>query len=344
MTTIREVAKKAGVSVATVSRVINQNGYVKDSTFEKVQEAIKELNYRPSAIAVSLNNKKTKTIGLILPDITNPFFPELAKAVEEVANNYGYTMILCNSSGTVKNEIDQIELLQSKYVDGIILASDSFVEKDYKDVNLPMVLLDRGANPKNSSIRVNNFYGGVLATEHLLEQGCIKIAHLAGPKHVFTGQQRLEGYRSVVESMKWFDEKLVAYANYQLDDAITATKELLNKNKGIDGIFAGNDLMAIGCIKAIHSFGLSVPEDIAVIGFDGISLTNMIIPELSTIKQPIYEMGKEATNQIIKEIEGNHKESRDIEFDVTLIQRESTNRKRRPGLEDGATFKDNGNR
>ncbi|OZU88204.1 transcriptional regulator [Virgibacillus indicus] len=327
MANIRDVAKKAGVSVATVSRVVNKNGYVKKSTLEKVNKAISELNYSPNAIAVSLNNKKTKTLGLILPDITNPFFPELAKAVEEVANQNGYTMILCNSNGLLEKEMEHIEMLERKYADGIILASDSYTEERLKGTDLPMVLLDRGVNPNHSSITANNFSGAVMATKHLLKQGCKKIAHIAGPKNVLTAVDRLKGYQSVVRDSNWYDGDLIIHANYNTKEAITATKKLLEMDSSIDGIFASNDLIAIGCLKAIRSIGWKVPDDIAVIGFDGISLTDLIIPQLSTIKQPVYEMGEAATKLLINEIEVGKKESLFKEFDVTLIHRESTDKR-----------------
>lgn len=327
MANIRDVAKKAGVSVATVSRVVNKNGYVKESTLEKVNKAISELNYSPNAIAVSLNNKKTKTLGLILPDITNPFFPELAKAVEEVANQNGYTMILCNSNGLLEKEMEHIEMLERKYADGIILASDSYTEEGFKGTDLPVVLVDRGANPNYSSITANNFSGAVMATKHLLKQGCKKIAHIAGPEDVLTAAERLKGYQSVVKDSDWYAEGLIIHANYNTQEAITATKKLLRIYSNIDGIFASNDLIAIGCLKAIRSMGMKVPEDIAVIGFDGISLTDLIIPQLSTIKQPVYEMGEAAANILIKEIESGQKEPLFKKFDVTLIQRESTDKR-----------------
>ncbi|ADC49331.1 Transcriptional regulator, LacI family (HTH and periplasmic-binding domains) [Alkalihalophilus pseudofirmus OF4] len=324
MTTIREVAKMAGVSVATVSRVINGNGKVKQATEEKVREIIKELNYVPSAIAVSLNNKKSKTIGLMLPDITNPFFAELAKGVEEVAKENGYTVILCNTNGDLQSELDHLQVLEQKYVDGIILSSHTLSYSDVEHIATPIVSIDRTLEGNFPSVTSNNFQGAVMAVRHLLEKGCKKIAHISGPQSIRTARLRLQGYLEVVGDLDWYTEALVADGDYEIKSGYEATRTLLQMNRDIDGIFAGNDLMAVGCLKAIHSLGLHVPRDISVIGFDGINFSKITIPELSTISQPIYDMGLLATNTLLKAMEGQCYEQMVYELDVQLIERDST--------------------
>ncbi|MEC2071411.1 LacI family DNA-binding transcriptional regulator [Alkalihalophilus marmarensis] len=324
MTTIREVAKMAGVSVATVSRVINGNGKVKQATEEKVRGIIKELNYVPSAIAVSLNNKKSKTIGLMLPDITNPFFAELAKGVEEVAKENGYTVILCNTNGDLQSELDHLQVLEQKYVDGIILSSHTLSYSDVEHITTPIVSIDRTLEGNFPSVTSNNFQGAVMAVRHLLEKGCKKIAHISGPQSIRTARLRLEGYLEVVGDLDWYTEALVADGDYEIQSGYEATRKLLQMNPEIDGIFAGNDLMAVGCLKAIHFLGLRVPDEISVIGFDGINFSKITIPELSTISQPIYDMGLLATNTLLKAMEGQCNEQMVYELDVQLIERDST--------------------
>jgi LacI family transcriptional regulator len=322
---IRDVAKKAGVSVSTVSRYINKNSYVKESTASRIQEVITELNYKPDAIAVGLSSKRIQVLGLIVPDITNPFFSLLAKSVGEAAKKLGYTVILCNSDGRLENELEHIEMLESKYVAGIILASNTFNEHSLIDSKTPIILVDRLTDGNFSVVTSNNRKGGRLATKHLVEIGCKKIAHLSGPLHIYTAQQRLRGYLDIVENFDWFSNDLIKETNYQVEDAYQTTLDLL-RNEEIDGIFAGNDLIAIGCLKAIHSQGLQVPKDIAVIGFDGIPVTELVIPELSTISQNVYDMGMEAVGIIYNTIEKDDREIRFKELDVTLIKRSSTKR------------------
>lgn len=329
MSTIKEVARLAGVSVATVSRVINKNQNVSFDTTLKVQRVIDELNYIPNSIAVSLNSKKTKTIGLILPDITNPFFPEMAKAVEEVVRDRGYSLILCNSDGALENEIEHINMLEKKFVDGIILASNFFSKQYYKNYKTPIVLIDRKADSEFSSVTSNNFSGAVLATKHLLDVGCKKIAHITGPPSVITASDRLGGYLSIASKYSWYSKDLLIHADYEIHAGYLATKQLLQNVNGVDGIFAGNDLIAVGCMKAVYAAGLKVPDDIAIIGFDGIAFSKILIPELSTIAQPIYDLGSRAADILLDEIEENSHEKTFLKLDVELVIRESTKRKKR---------------
>ncbi|WP_332631825.1 LacI family DNA-binding transcriptional regulator [Halalkalibacter flavus] len=328
MATIREVAKKAGVSVATVSRVINGTGRVKKATEEKVLDIVKQLNYTPSSIAVSLNNKKSKTIGLLLPDITNPFFAELAKGVEEVAKKKGYTVILCNSNGDLQSELDHLQVLEQKYVDGIILSSHTLTYSHIEECKIPIVSIDRTLDGKLSSVTSKNYEGAMLATRHLLKKGCERIAHIAGPQNIVTARKRLEGYMAVVKDKSWYSDELLVYGDYEIQTGYEATLKLLNSTQKIDGIFAGNDLMAVGSLKAIYSLGLRVPEDVAVIGFDGINFSKITIPELSTIAQPIFEMGLLATDTILDEIVNNKKNQSFHELSVSLIERDSTKKSR----------------
>lgn len=323
MTTIRDIAKMTNVSVATVSRVLNESGYVNEKTKQKVLAVMKELDYKPNTIARSLNNKKTKTIGLIVPDITNPFFPELARAVEDTAQVYGYTVILCNSDEKVDKEKEYIDVLKQKYIDGIITASNAY-QLYTQNSDIPVVALDRSRDENVPTVISKNRMGGKLATEHLLEIGCKKIAHIAGPPNTKPAIDRCKGYLDLVQEKDWYSTNLIIEGNFDPITSEEETYKLLQELPDIDGIFAGNDLMAVGALKAISRLGKRVPEDIALIGFDNISLSTMTVPELSTIAQPIYDMGAIATRMLIKQIEQKDTEHSFHELDVKLIQRAST--------------------
>lgn len=326
--TIREVAKEAGVSVATVSRYLNKNGYVSDVSKGKIKAVMKRLDYKPNEIARGLARKKTNTIALIIPDIKNPFFPELVVAIDEVARSKGYSIILIN---TVEDELQDNNFwksLQSRYVDGFIIAAFRFnknVLKSIHDLQIPYVRVDRAAsNETPHSIGLDNYKGAKLATEHLLEIGCKKIAHISGPKSYPPSIDRICGFADTV--MKWFpDEEPIVYeGNFTLSSGKKMTKQLLNDDASVDGIFLANDLMAIGSLKALKSMAINVPKDVALVGFDGIELTEMVEPEITTVEQPIYEIGVVATNKLIHLIEKTADDTLDLELDVRLVKREST--------------------
>ncbi|GGE27864.1 LacI family transcriptional regulator [Pullulanibacillus camelliae] len=324
MTTIRDIAKAAEVSVATVSRVLNNNGYVHVDTRARVLKIIKEFNYRPNAVARSLYKKQSNTIALILPDITNPFFPELAKAVEDALNLYGYTLMLCNSDERPLKEREYVEILKQKYVDGVILVSHTLAPEDLERLGLPVVIVDRNVHGKIPTVLSNNIGGARRGTRFLKEKGYKVIAHLRGPENIVTSNERYQGYLDVVADESWFHEGLTAVGNYNMKESVTATKELITKYPEIDAIFSGNDVMGVGAVKAVQEMGKQIPDDIGIIGFDGITLGEMIYPELTTIAQPIYEMGVLAARMLIKLIENKPLNTTFYEFPIKLIERKTT--------------------
>ncbi|AZU59957.1 LacI family DNA-binding transcriptional regulator [Neobacillus mesonae] len=324
MVSIKDVASHAGVSVATVSRVLNAKGYVSEDTRKKVEQAIDELNYKPNEVARSLFKKQSKTIGLIVPDITNPYFPELARAVEDTAAKLGYTVILCNSDGKIQKEQHYMDVLMQKYVDGIILSSDTLSDEQIKALHIPVVSIDREISKDIPTIVVENKKGAKLATQFLQQKGRKRIAHIRGPVHIVNANERCEGYQEVVGNEQWFNESYIVNGHFEMDAAIEATIELLQRHPEIDGIFAANDTMAIGAIKAVHKLGKRTPEDIAIIGFDGISLSKATIPELTTIEQPIYTMGEKAAAMLIEFIEEKPIAETFYRLDVQLVERESS--------------------
>lgn len=328
MSNIKEVAALAGVSVATVSRVINRNGYVSKATEEKVLNAMEELQYEPSAIARGLAGKHMATIAIIVPDITNPFFPELVRAVEDKCREHEFGVFLCNSDNQSFKEKSYLELLKRKRIDGIIFATNSLEKKDVDSLeksNIPFVVLDRAPFENTCDIvRANNYEGAVLAVEHLLDVGCKRIAHIYGPLEIATARERMRGYEDTVKDLPWYSPSLMIAGDFQINGGMNAIDALLARHSEIDGIFVGNDLMAIGALKALHRRGIRVPDDVAVCGFDGIAMTEITEPELTTVAQPTYDMGKLAAKLLINKIKGKHSDYQVHELDVQLLKRKSS--------------------
>lgn len=324
MTTIRDVAKEAEVSVATVSRVLNNNGYVNEDTRKKVLKVIEKLNYKPNAVARSLFKKQSKTIGLIVPDIKNPFFPEIARAVEDVMNLHGFTLILCNSDEYGEKEKKYLEILKQKYIDGIIIVTSKLTSKDLKEAGIPIVALDRVPKDEIPSVSVDHYDGARKAVQYLKSIGCKKIAHIRGPKDIISSEERYRGYLDEVKSEAWFQEDLVVNGDYNVNASATVTELLLQRHPDIDGIFAGNDQMAVGVLKAANQLQKVIPDDLSLIGFDGIELGRLIIPELTTISQPIYELGSTAAKMLLDLINGKTLEKMHVTYEASLVIGKST--------------------
>lgn len=327
LATMRDVAHLAGVSIATVSRVINKKDTVNIETAGQVQKAIEQLKYEPNAVAQGLAGKKMGIIALILPDIVNPFFSELARGVEDVAYRKGLTVIIGNSHDLGLKESHYIKVLK-KCVDGFIFVSNIIREVDvesFRVEGIPIVLLDRSQNIASCPvIRSNNREGAKLAVQHLIEQGCGKIAHIYGPQEFITARERLLGYEEAVKGLQGYSPSLRVSGDFDIESGRKAVEQLLASHSDIDGIFAGNDLMAVGVLKALRERKIRVPEQVKVCGFDGIALTEITEPELTTVAQPIYEMGKLAAKMLLKEIESGMRENTIIELDSTLIHRKSS--------------------
>jgi LacI family transcriptional regulator len=328
MSTIKDVAKEAEVSVATVSRFLNSKGYVNEETRKKVLEAIEKLNYKPNAVARSLYKKQSKTIALIIPNITNPFFPEVARAIEDVMNDKDYTLILCNSDDQEEKEQKYFEMIKQKYVDGVIIVTSTLTPKHIEKNGVPIVAVDRFIDEDIPYVSVNNVKGARKAVRYLLDSGCQKIAHIRGPEHLQNAEERYHGYLMEVENEEWFDHCLIKNGNFNYKTAMDITQELLAKHPDIDGIFAGNDYMALGVIKAAIKLGKKVPEDLSVIGFDGINISKLTNPEITTIAQPIYQIGYTAAEMLLDLIEGRPIDKVHHQLDVSFSEGQSTKRMR----------------
>lgn len=307
MVTIKDIAKRARVSVGTVSNVLNNTAIVREETKNRVLQAIEERNYEPSRIARSLASKKTKTLGFIIPDIANPFFPEMARGAEDYAVQRGYHIYLCNSDNNPKKEMEYIKDLTGRWVDGIVIVtSDSATEQvsELRKISIPLVAADREIeNLETDTVIASNMKGAYEATRYLLELGHRNIAFICGPPITKTAQKRHEGYKKALNERGLYNLRLVRYGSYDMDTGIIMTKRLLKDEPTLTAVFAGNDMIALGVIKAVEEEGLSVPEDISVVGFDDIYVSALIKPRLTTVRQPIYEIGREAASILINRIE-----------------------------------------
>lgn len=325
MVTIKDVAKEAQVSVATVSRVINNQGYVHEDTRAKVEKAIKALQYRPNNVARSLFKKKSKMIGFIVPDITNPYFPQLVRAVEDVTNKAEYTTFLCNSDEDLKKELMYLEKMQENHIDGAIIVSNTLELEHVERLNLPIIALDRFFHNSIPSVTVDNYNEARKAVRFLLENGCKKIAHIKGPKYIENSILRQKAYEDEMNEQNM--PLIECEGEYHLKDSEKAFLELLKQNPDIDGVFAGNDVMAVGALKAARRLNLSVPEDLSVMGFDGIEWTETVSPEITTMAQPIYEMGKRAATMLLELIDGKRLDDVHVVYDTEMVIKESAKRR-----------------
>ncbi|MTI67348.1 MAG: LacI family transcriptional regulator [Firmicutes bacterium] len=330
--TIKDIASLSGVSTTTVSKILNNKDKdISKETRKKVLKIIKEKNYVPSTVARSMVTRKTKTIGLVIPDITNPFFPELARGAEDKANEAGYNIMFCNTDDDLDKEEKYINMLVEKMADGIIFTQSDKRTEGFKNTSLnsiPIILIDRDMDYEGikGKVLVNNFDGSYKGVSYLLKKDYKKIAFISGPLTLNTGLERLKGYKKALKDFSVeYDDNLVIIGEYKREWGFEAIDILMNKNLDFDAVFCGNDLIAISVIKKLKELGKSIPEDVAVLGFDDIYMADLIEPELTTIRQPNYKMGYKAAELLINVLENpNKKMNEKIILDTELIIRKST--------------------
>ncbi|MBB6675184.1 LacI family DNA-binding transcriptional regulator [Cohnella nanjingensis] len=324
MATINDVAERAGLSVTTVSRVLNNRGYISEKTRRKVYDTMAELNYQPNEIARSLLRKQSNLIGLIVPNVSHPFFGELTDAIEYHAYRLGYKLLLCNSQLDPAKERDYIEMMKRHRVDGIIMGSHTLEVQEYRNLNYPLVTIDRriDAIPYVAS---DNGRGGELAAELLIGKGCRKIAHFCGNLQL----DMLSNLRTTA-----FEDKLrshgITFITLQTDMNVFDQQEyerlmatLFQSHPDIDGVFATSDIIASFVIKWCRKLGKEIPQDIRIIGYDDVNAATWVSPAITTIKQPIEDMGRLAVELIRKQIDGEPFETENV-LPVGLIERETT--------------------
>ncbi len=324
MVSIREVAKKAGVSPATVSRVINGTAKVDPAKKERVLAVIKETGFKPNALARALFKKSSKIIGVIVPNIENAFFGELARAIEEEAYQNNYRILLCNSQNDMEKELLNIQALSQLQADGIIIMTNSEdLASKIESCSIPFVILDRKIEGLDeiAFIEADHYKGGRMAMEHLLHCGCKNIVCMRGPQKFSSGQQRFRGYQDVCRENglkeQWLD------CDYDYEEGLQVAEKLLEEYPDVDGILACNDMVAIAVYKILLNRGLRVPEDIQLMGFDNIRFSRLFAPEFSTIIQPIREMGALAAQVIMRYANGESIRKENV-FDVSLVERQTT--------------------
>ncbi|GGE55305.1 catabolite control protein A [Pullulanibacillus camelliae] len=304
--TIYDVAREAGVSMATVSRVVNGNPNVKPTTRKKVQDAIKRLGYRPNAVARGLASKKTTTVGVIIPDISSIFFSELARGIEDIATMYKYNIILSNSDQNEDKELHLIQTMLGKQVDGIVFMggkiSDNLIE-EFKQSPVPIVLAatldERQTIP---SVNIDYDQAAYDAVSYFIDRGHKRIAAVSGPLHdPINGKKKIEGYnRALKEGNIKPDEELIIAGDYTYDSGKEATEQLLALQEPPTAIFASNDEMALGVIHQIQDTGLNVPNDIEVVSCENTRLAQMVRPTLSSVVLPMYDIGAVAMRLLTK--------------------------------------------
>jgi LacI family transcriptional regulator len=328
--TIKDVANRAEVSITTVSHVINKTRFVSQELVQRVQAAMEELNYQPNTLARSLRMGETKTIGLIVPDNSNPFFAEVSRIIEDISFEKGYGVFLCNSDGILEKEAAYIRMLIAKQVDGIIFIAAENTQENLTDLthrNFHVVVVDRDLPDSTIDVvLVNNELGGCEAVNYLLNLGHIRIACITGPSQLTPNAARVEGYRLALHKAGIpLREELVVPGDFRSLSGEKAMERLLQLDEPPTAVFACNDLMAIGALRALRNHNLRVPEDISVIGFDDIPTSGEVTPALTTIAQPIAKLSTCAAELLIKRIQGDHKSeaAQRIILDTQLVIRDS---------------------
>jgi LacI family transcriptional regulator len=323
--TMKDIAERVGVSKTTVSMVINKkDSNISEETKKKILDIVEETGYIPNNVARGLNTRKSGSIAIIIPDISNPFFSELSRAVEDVANKLGYNVILCNSDNNSNKEKKYVELLISKLIDGVILIPGEESEASAKLLKLngiPFVFVDRYIKGFEDypGIYFDNKQGIKCGIEYLYVKGKRNIVFVSGPKKINVNKERINGYKEIMTEYGIYNKLLIFESTFSLEGGIEITNKIIDECESFDAIFYSNDIMAIGGMKTLKRRKYKIPKDILVMGFDGITLSRMIEPELTTIQQPIYSMGQQACNLIIDIIKGESIENAQIYFTPNII-------------------------
>jgi LacI family transcriptional regulator len=329
--TMSDVARQAGVSLMTVSRVINNKEGVKSETRQDILKVISKLGYRPSAIARSLATQETRTIGLVIPDVSNPFFADITRGVERLAYSEGYHVFLCNTEEDPLRELAVIQSLEEKCVDGLILCSSRLDDEKLVDLLArlpPVVLINRCLSQNNenilNSVIIDDHQSGWLATQHLIQRGHQQIGFLAGPLASYSGLGRHQGYLAALQDAGIsFEPGWVSNCQPSVEGGYEMTRQLLAKCPHLTALFCFNDLVAIGAIQACEEIKRRVPEDLAIVGHDDIPLAALVSPALTTCRVPRHELGTRAVNALLERLNGCPDGCQQIVLPPELMIRES---------------------
>lgn len=332
--TIKDIAKTLGISVSTVSRALKNHPDISEETKIQVKSLARKLNYEPNALALSLRKNKSNTIGVIIPEIVHHFFSSVISGMEDVAYEQGYNVMMCQSNELYEREIINSQTLLSNRVDGVLISMSKHTQdyehfRNFQNQGIPMVFFDRICpDILTDRVIINDEAGGFLATEHLIQIGCRRIAHFSTPQHLLIGQGRLAGYQRALRQYKMEPEpELIVHCDTS-ESAMALTADFLVKHPDVDAIFAVNDSTAIAAMQVIQRMGKRVPGDISVVGFGDGPNALICSPTLTTVEQKGYEIGMEAVKLLVYKIE-NETSSDSFQTRViapNLIVRESTRR------------------
>ena len=337
-TTIKDIANYTGFSVTTISLVLNNKANkIPKSTKDTILEAVEKLNYHPNRLAVGLVKKRTDTIGLIISDVSNVFFSNLAKGVEDECRKIGWNLYLCNTNDKHTRDLSYIQALADKGVDGILfcMSLDSDKKKAMESIKLfeklkmPFVMIDRFLEEATcSSVVVDHVQGGYAATKYLLDHGHKKIGCITGPRELEDSCDRFAGYKKALDEYEVaFRKELVYEGKYDCESGATGADYLLKQD--VTAIFAFNDMSAYGAYNRMNQKGIKIPEEISLIGYDDIFFSELLDVPLTTVHQPVYDMGVEAVRQLAAEVESERGSRKCITFQPVLIERASVADKKR---------------
>lgn len=324
--TLKMVAERAGVSVNTASRAINNKSDINEETKKRVLKVAQELGYVQNATAVALRTKKTRTLGVVIADNRNPFYAEVLNGIEEAAREKNYHIILANTQRDYQKEEEAINLLLAKRVDGLLVTPVQDRNDDIKkliEANIPFVIVGRDfENIEVDAVYNDEVKGGFFATEYLIKKGHKRIAFINGFLHKSPAQGRLEGYKKALKEHGIpLVDMMVSVGDIDVEDGYERTKQMLEKNLDFTAIFAYNDMMAFGAMQVIKEKGLRIPEDIGLVGYDDIPFSSLISPSLTTIKLKKQELGAESVKLLLSRINGSREKMKKIMLNVELIVR-----------------------
>jgi LacI family transcriptional regulator len=331
--TLRDVADLAGVHTSTASRAINEHTrtLVDSQTVERVLQAAEELRYRPNSMARGLKTNRTFTVGMLLPDLTNPLFPPIVRGIDDSLGQADYTVILANTDNDDDKERAVLRALLSRGVDGLILAtaqrSASAAVREIVEGGLPTVLVNRTMDDVEvSSITGDDRQGARLAVEHLAGLGHRRIAHVAGPQHFSTGLARYRGFLDAMErtGIEVDPDLVILSESFQEEAGATAFRALLRRRSDMTAVVAGNDLIALGCYDVLGEHGLSAGSDVSVVGFNDMLFADKLCPPLTTVRIPHYEIGARAGQIVLELIQGRRSDAVQVHLDAELVERAST--------------------
>lgn len=325
MATLKDVAKETGLTVTTVSRVLNNRGYISNETREKVNEAMKKLNYQPNEVARSLSKQTTNTIGVIVPHIRHPYFAELISNIENQAYLHKYKMLLFNSQEKDEKEKEYVEMCTGNRVAGIILCSGNVALHEFEGLNIPVITIERYLENGTATVECDNLAGGRLAAQHLIDSGSRKLIHFSGVHETaMPADARAIGFREVCKEQNIaFQEVATNAFQYNHLEYHEEIEAVLKENPDTDGVFASSDVIAAQILQICHKLDIKIPEQMKVVGFDDVNIASLTTPRITTIHQPMKEMAKIAVELLIEASEGNIVPNRST-LPVSLVKRETT--------------------